>query len=412
MRLNQDLQDSQLFYSKLLIRPLYGKLQRVTLNRTKYEIRSNFEGETSLNGTQFILPSFKNEELEFELILNEREHGQFYILNSLNKIPFKLNGNLVYSAIISQGDKVDLGHNRLEFDYIRNKKKSDLNISSEIIRSNLPILIEGETGVGKSFLAKEIHKKSGRVGAFVHLNLSSFSANLLESELFGHVKGAFTGAINEKVGAVEQASSGTLFLDEIDSISMELQTKLLIFLDNNSFRKVGSHEEKSVDIRIIFASGQNLNSLVLEKKFRKDMYYRIACGEVIRLDALRDDVSKIKEIIKNFELEKDCVVSIRLEKFLCRFSWPGNIRQLRGHLEKKRVLSNGRRLDYDHIDEQLLGEILTLDTSEAYNFMNYKDVKTSYFSNVVSKCHGDIKVAAQTLGVSVNTVKNVLRTAA
>ncbi|WP_127717958.1 sigma-54 dependent transcriptional regulator [Halobacteriovorax sp. HLS] len=411
MRLNQDLEDSQLFYSKLLIRPLYGKSQKVTLNRTKYEIHSNFDGDTSLSGTQFLLPSFKNESLEFELVLNQQVHGQFYILNSLNKIPFKLNGNLVFSAIITQGDKVDLGHNRLEFDYIRYKEKKHFKMAAQIVRSNLPVLIEGETGVGKSYLAKEIHRRSERVGPFVHLNLSSFSANLLESELFGHIKGAFTGAINEKVGAIEQASSGTLFLDEIDSVSLELQTKLLLFLDSNSFRKVGSNEDKFVDIRIIFASGQNLNSLVEMRRFRKDMYYRIACGEVIRLSPLREDVNKIKEVIKDFELEKDCVVSIRLEKFLCSFSWPGNIRQLRGHLEKKRVLSSGRRLDYDFIDEQLLGEIVTAEGG-TYNSMNYKDVKASYFSNIVSKCHGDIKIAAQTLGVSVNTVKNVLKTAA
>jgi transcriptional regulator with PAS, ATPase and Fis domain len=408
MRINQDLAMSQLYYSKVFIKPLYGRPKEINLNRTLYNFSSNSVGELQQLDTQIFLPAFKNEELSFELKLNQDVKENHFVLKSLNNKPFKLNGSLVYKAIVSHGDKIDMGHNRFEFSYLKVNKADELEVSKNICRSLLPILLEGETGVGKSYLAKKIHIESDRVGPFVHINLSSFSSNLVESELFGHVKGAFTGAVNEKVGAIEQANGGTLFLDEIDSISKELQTKLLLFLDSFSFRKVGALEEKSVDIRLIFASGQSLKSLVLKNEFRKDMFYRICSGEIIKLAPLRLNSKRIKEVIFNYELEKDCVVSIRLEKYYCSLPWPGNIRQLRGHLDKKRVLTNGRKLDLDSVDDLLIEDGLELHKQNE-SFMKYKDLKLGYFSNVVSKLNGDVRLAAKTLDVSINTVKNVMR---
>ena len=410
MIINQDLAVSELYYSKVFIKPLFGRPREITLNRTLYQISSNDLGEIDQVGSQISLPSFESEEFQFELNLNQEIKKNHFILSSLSNQPFKLNGNLVFKAIVSHGDKIDMGHNRFEFSYLKHLDVDRLEISSNICLSLLPILLEGETGVGKSFLARKIHSKSNRIGPFIHINLSSFSSNLVESELFGHVKGAFTGAINEKIGAIEQANRGTLFLDEIDSISKELQTKLLLFLDSFSFRKVGAHEEKTCDIRVIFASGQNLKSLVSKGEFRKDMYYRVCSGEVFKLLPLRNNSKKIKEVILKYELEKDCVVSIRLEKFYCSLSWPGNIRQLRGHLDKKRVLTNGRKLDLDKIDDLLLDGGLDLYT-EGESFIKFKDLKLGYFSNVLSKMNGDVKLAAETLDVSINTVKNVMRDA-
>lgn len=408
MRLNQDLAMSQLYFSKVLIKPLYGAPKEISLNRTMYKISSNDLGEMCQEGSLISLPSFQNEDFSYELSLNQESKFNHLVLSSSCPHPFKLNGNLVYKGIISHGDKVDMGHNRFEFSYLKSIKDSDLVISKEVCRSMLPILLEGETGVGKSFLAKKIHFESGRLGSFIHINLSSFSSSLIESELFGHVKGAFTGAINEKSGAIEEANGGTLFLDEIDSISKELQTKLLLFLDSFSYRKVGAHEEKKADIRIIFASGQNLKSLVSKGEFRKDMYFRVSSGESIKLSPLRNNPKKIRKIISKYELERDCVVSIRLEKFYCSLSWPGNIRQLRGHLEKKRILTNGRKLDLDCIDDLLLAEGFNLH-QEKKSFMKYRDLKVGYFSNVLSKMNGDVRLTAETLDVSVNTVRNVMR---
>jgi transcriptional regulator with PAS, ATPase and Fis domain len=408
MELGQDLQKTKLFYSKVLIRPLYGRSAEIILNRTKYEIGTSEICSLEHNGTQILLPSNRTQDIALDLSLIEVGKDSFYILSSLNNIPFKQNGNLVYKSILSNGDKVDIGYNRLEF--LRDSENLDegSSISDELVKSNLPIFLQGETGVGKSYLAKYIHDRSDLSGQFVHINLSSFSSNLLESELFGHVKGAFTGAINEKMGAIEEARGGTLFLDEIDSISLEVQTKLLLFLDSKKVRKVGGIKEKKVDVRIIFASGQCLKKLVEESKFRKDMYYRITYGANISLLPLRHDKKKVQYIIKKFELENNCVVSIRLEKFLCSLNWPGNIRQLRGHLEKKLVLTKGRKLDYDHNDEGLIDEGFPVEM-EQYSFMKFHDLKVGYFSNVVTKLNGDLKLAAKKLDVSLNTVKNVLK---
>ena len=141
---------------------------------------------------------------------------------------------------------------------------------------------------------KKIHRDSGKVGRFVHLNLSSFSRELVESELFGHTKGAFTGAVLEKMGAIKEAHRGTLFLDEIDSIDLEIQTKLLTFLDHGEYRQVGGGVQKS-SVRMIFSTGrENIKNLVEKGKIRLDFYYRIKNSLVINLPNLRDDKDLLK----------------------------------------------------------------------------------------------------------------------
>lgn len=408
---DQDLQNSSKFYSKVVIRPLFGKMRELRLNRTRYSIYSSEGGDFFQDSVNLNFPEFKGTEYELDLQWFENGRIKYFLLKSKTHQPFRINGNLVFSAIISHGDKVDIGHNRMEFEYNHISTKEKFEISNRIIESNLNILLEGETGTGKSFLARKIHEKSGRKGSFVHINLSSFSKNLLESELFGHVKGAFTGAINDKVGAFKEADCGTLFLDEIDSLPLDIQTKLLLFLDSKSFRSVGGHKENKVDVRLIFASGKDLQSLVAANTFRKDMYFRLSSGVVKKLKPIRKDKQKLLAMLRKFELDQDCVVSIRLEKFYCNLPWPGNIRQLYGHLQKKLIITNGRKLDIDSLDEELMQFHFPLSKEDQASFVTYKDLKVSYFSNVLSRMNGDIKLAAKSLDVSINTVKNVLQKA-
>ncbi|OUR98708.1 hypothetical protein A9Q84_04650 [Halobacteriovorax marinus] len=408
---DQDLQNSSKFYSKVLLRPLFGKKREILLNRTGYSIYSTHEGDFMQDSINLYFPEFKGTEYELDLKWYEQGKSKYFLLNSKSNQPFRINGNLVFSAIISHGDKVDIGHNRLEFEYEHILIQEDLEISNRIIESNLNILIEGETGTGKSFLAKKIHERSGRKGRFVHINLSSFSRNLLESELFGHVKGAFTGAINDKMGAFKEADCGTLFLDEVDSLPIDIQTKLLLFLDSKSYRSVGDFKEHKVDVRLVFASGKNLLNLVTENIFRKDMYFRLSSGVLMKLRPLRHDKKKLLTMLRQFELSQDCVLSIRLEKFYCNLTWPGNIRQLYGHLQKKLVMTNGRKLDLDSLDEELLEVGIPAIEDQSTTFVTYKDLKVSYFSNVLSRMNGDVRLAANKLDVSINTVKNVLQKA-
>ncbi len=408
---SQDLQESSKYHSKFMLKPLYGMSKEIILNRTEYKIIKSKNDLFSQESFIIQLPTLENDRIDLSLKWKSSEGDSYYVLESLNDVPFRFNGNIVLSAIITNGDKVDIAHNRLEFNCEEGVFESNYGVCERVIKSNLNILLEGETGTGKSFLAKKIHEESGRLGAFVHLNLSSFSKNLIESEIFGHVKGSFTGAVNNKTGALKEADYGTLFLDEVDSLPLDIQTKLLLFLDSKKFRSVGDHKETSTDVRIIFASGRSLEEMVGKGEFRKDMFFRVSSGAVKKIQPLRRDKERVRELLKKFEQDKDCVISKRLTNFYLNLEWPGNIRQLLGHLEKKVIMTNGRKLDYDSLDESLILSPFTLKDDLTEEYITYRELKLNYFNKVFTRVNGDYRVAAKKLDVSINTVKNVLRKA-
>tara|TARA_A100001011_G_scaffold399730_1_gene509890 strand:+ start:1403 stop:2779 length:1377 start_codon:yes stop_codon:yes gene_type:complete len=197
------------------------------------------------------------------------------------------------------------------------------------------VLIQGESGTGKELIAKSLHKNSPRNDMpFIALNMADIPKELVESELFGHEKGSFTGAVEKRIGRFEQANGGTLFLDEIGDMPMDSQTRLLRVLSNKEFYRVGGDKPIKVDVRIIAATHQNLNNLVSQKNFREDLFYRL---NVIKIEVppLRDRKDDIKELsryfLKNYSdaLDEDLrVVSDEAMKLLEKFDWPGNVRQL------------------------------------------------------------------------------------
>ena len=197
------------------------------------------------------------------------------------------------------------------------------------------VLIQGESGTGKELIAKSLHKNSPRNDMpFIALNMADIPKELVESELFGHEKGSFTGAVEKRIGRFEQANGGTLFLDEIGDMPMDSQTRLLRVLSNKEFYRVGGDKPIKVDVRIIAATHQNLNNLVSQKNFREDLFYRL---NVIKIDVppLRDRKDDIKELsryfLKNYSdaLDEDLrVISDEAMKLLEKFDWPGNVRQL------------------------------------------------------------------------------------
>ncbi|MCA8944841.1 MAG: sigma 54-interacting transcriptional regulator [Planctomycetes bacterium] len=197
-----------------------------------------------------------------------------------------------------------------------------------------PVLIYGETGSGKGVLASHIHRRSAREGRLVSLNCATFQSNLFESELFGHMKGAFTGAVKDTPGLFEAAEGGTLFLDEIGDTPVEIQPKLLRALEEGVVRRVGGTREIPVDVRLICATNQDLKQLIAEGKFREDLYYRIN-SFVVTLPPLRDRVDDIEELATSFlgeHFESDLnapSLSIEAADALKRYPWPGNIRELR-----------------------------------------------------------------------------------
>jgi formate hydrogenlyase transcriptional activator len=235
------------------------------------------------------------------------------------------------------------------------------------------VLIEGETGTGKELIARAIHTQSERrVAPFVKLNCAAIPAELVESELFGHEKGAFTGAINQRLGRFEAAHRGTLFLDEIGDMPLNLQAKLLRVLQESEFERLGSTHTRSVDVRIVAATNQNLVGMVAEKQFRMDLYYRLNVFP-IAIPPLRHRPGDIPLLVAHFvqrfakRMSKDIYkISQDAMGALMRYPWPGNIRELQNYIERAVILTKGDVLQTpalpSPVNEQR--EPITLEQSE------------------------------------------------
>ncbi len=226
---------------------------------------------------------------------------------------------------------------------IKNKKMLDVyNIAERIARVDFPVLIIGETGVGKEMVAQFIHNNSSRnkTGKFVLLNCSAIQDNLIESELFGHVKGAFTGADFNKIGLLKIADNGTLFLDEIGEMSLGMQRKLLRVLESGEYFPVGSVKVETSNFRLICATNKNLKEKIITEEFRSDLYHRIN-AITIKIPPLRERIDEIPSFVQHFIKVlgydgREASVEV-MEKFLC-YNWPGNIRELKNIIESAIVM--------------------------------------------------------------------------
>src|SRR5579864_6552918 len=210
------------------------------------------------------------------------------------------------------------------------------------------VLINGETGTGKELIAEAIHKSSGRSrGPFVKVNCAAIPAGLLESELFGHERGAYTGAVTRAIGLFERANRGTLFLDEIGDLPLELQPKLLRVIQERQFERLGGATTIHTDVRVICATHRNLVEMVDECEFRADLFYRLSVFP-IELPPLRERPEDIRLLIHHFAMDYAARMNKRItaisEEFmtaLVRHSWPGNIRELQNFIERSVILSSG-----------------------------------------------------------------------
>jgi len=226
--------------------------------------------------------------------------------------------------------------------------------------TDAPVLIRGENGTGKELVARLIHEKSGRRdGPFVAVNCAAIPEGLIESELFGHVKGAFTGAVRTKTGKAEQAHGGTLFLDEIGDMSGAMQAKLLRFLEDKLVEKVGGNRKIPVDIRVVTATHRDLEKDIKMGTFREDLYFRINVVP-LHVPPLRERIEDIPYLAKHF-LESAVVASGRVGKTITpeaiekmkSYRWPGNVRELRNIVERLFILSKGEEIGCDEVDAAL-----------------------------------------------------------
>ncbi len=234
--------------------------------------------------------------------------------------------------------------------------KNVFSIIEQVAGSESSILIQGESGTGKELVARAIHKRSTRCeNAFIKINCGALNDNLLESELFGHEKGSFTGAIKQKKGRFELADKGTLLLDEIGDISQAMQVKLLRVLQEGEFERVGGESTLHSDVRIISATNKNLEKLLLEGKFREDLFYRLSVIP-IKLPSLRERKEDVVPLV-NYFLEKMAKKNHQTQKkitnegikLLIDYPWPGNIRELENLIERLVVISHGNTIDHELI---------------------------------------------------------------
>jgi transcriptional regulator with PAS, ATPase and Fis domain len=331
------------------------------------------------------------------------------------------------SRLVESESEINLLRSEIENKYqslnmvTKNKQMQQvLEFISKIADSQATVLIHGETGTGKELIAKLIHYKSSRMDKrFVGLNCAALTETLLESELFGHVKGSFTGAIRDKIGKFELAHEGTLFLDEVSELSVSTQSKLLRILQEREFEKVGGEKTIQVDVRIIAATNKKLEELVSQERFRPDLYYRLKVIP-INIPPLRERMEDIPLLI-DFFLKKYCErenkniqsISQRAMNKAFAYSWPGNIRELENMIEKTVIINEGEKIEYFDIDLPIAYKKSISKNLLRYQPLNLKrhldQCEQEYLTEILSNVKGNIKKVAELTGLDRRSIHNKMK---
>ncbi|MEO0902922.1 MAG: sigma-54 dependent transcriptional regulator, partial [Bacteroidota bacterium] len=288
---------------------------------------------------------------------------------------------------------------------------SVLNLVKKVAKTDVNVLITGENGTGKELIAREVHRLSVRKDeVFIGVDMGSIAENLFESELFGHLKGSFTDAKEDRVGKFEAAHQGSLFMDEMGNLSLQMQAKLLSAIQNRSIVRVGSNKSISVDIRLICATNCNLEQMVSEGLFREDLLYRINTIhiEVPPLRDRDDDVLILADFfLKHFAAKYDkpgLRMNNEAQEKLLEYQWPGNVRELQHTMERAIILSEGDILKpsdfllHAKLHHELGHGVLTLE-----------DMEQQMIAKALEQNDGNYKAAAEQLGISRQTLYNKLK---
>ncbi|WP_432800058.1 sigma-54-dependent transcriptional regulator [Poriferisphaera sp. WC338] len=294
----------------------------------------------------------------------------------------------------------------------------------QIAPSNIPVLITGESGTGKELVAQAIHNNSKRTKKqFVPLNCAGLSESILEDELFGHVRGAFTGADREREGRFEYANNGTLFLDEVGDMPLNMQAKLLRVLESGEVVRLGANKVSHVDVRLISATNRDLQMRVKDGEFREDLYFRIK-GVELHIPALRERREDIPLLVKHYtqqfaqQLEKPVPeISEDLNILLIQFSWPGNVRQLINVVQNMVIIAGEGRLDPQHLPEEIRaasGELPPTSSASETTIteaggLRLDQIEKQAIRNALRISAGNREAAAKMLGIGERTLYRKLK---
>jgi two-component system response regulator HydG len=293
-----------------------------------------------------------------------------------------------------------------------------LTTARQVAASDIPVLIMGESGTGKELIARAIHYSSRRrKGRLVALNCAGLSESILEDELFGHVRGAFTGAQTERAGRFEHADHGTLFMDEIGDMPAVMQAKLLRVLENGEVVRLGSNEPIKVDVRLISATNRRLDEMVAEKQFREDLFFRLK-GVTLNLPPLRERREDIPllmhyfliEFAEKYHKELDGVSSAA-QNVLMSYSWPGNVRELRTTIENMVVLSSGKVLGPESIPPEIQPATGAENIAGMNNLVgiSIEDAEKELIRNTLKMVDGNREQAAKILRIGERTLYRKIR---
>ncbi len=294
--------------------------------------------------------------------------------------------------------------------------RSLLQMVDKIAPTTATVLIQGESGTGKELIARRLHQTSDRTTApYVTVNCGALQESLLESELFGHEKGSFTGAVNQKMGLAETADGGTIFLDEIGEMSLTIQAKLLRFLQEGEFYRIGGKKPIRVNVRVISATNRDLEKEVREGRFREDLYYRLNTI-TLRMPPLRKRKEDIPLLVDFFMKssrfggpnQRIDHVDPRVYEVLSNYEWPGNIRELQNTIERLKILADHNEIRLEDIPFNIRMPKARSDQAEISVDMSLEEVEKNHILKVLAWHHGNKTKTAQSLGVTIKTLYNKL----
>ncbi len=294
--------------------------------------------------------------------------------------------------------------------------KDVLDLVSKVAGNDVTVLITGESGTGKEMVAETILQQSPRkVKPFLKMNCAAIPSELLESQMFGHERGAFTGAVSRQEGCFERADGGSLFLDEIGDMSMMTQTKLLRVLQEQEFERIGGNNTIKVDVRILAATNKNLLEEIKRGRFREDLYYRLNVVE-IHIPPLRERMEDVPEIVEAFVAEfalkynkPDLKVSRQALQTLLNYAWPGNVRELRNVIERAVVLSKSSAIESEDFPEKIRQPSATgSENLEEDRIYTLAEMERMYVKKVLEYAGGNKLKAARLLNIDPKTLRTKL----